>query len=95
MSNFEEQFRSFAQALLGAAIHVSSNRPTLAALEADHRQLVNELAALDKIQCLGLVAALLTLPQFHANTLRLEILQLLIHKNAVGQNLPSYIGLDR
>src|SRR5437899_4632399 len=67
----------------------SAAAPSLEAIESDHKDLQKDLRALDRIESMTLVAGLLTYPQFHANTVRLELLQALLHRNANGTDRPT------
>ncbi len=63
--------------------------PDFAQLEEQHAELTRSLAAFDRAETLAIIAGLLTLPQFHANTIRIEVLQNLVHRNAAGPNKPT------
>jgi hypothetical protein len=68
--------------------------PNLEAIESDHKELQKDLRAFDRIESMTLIAGLLTYPQFHANTVRLELLQTLLHRNAAGSSKPTRKDLE-
>lgn len=85
MDDFERAGSSFGlQGLLASAAP-----PTFDELEAEHPALVSSLSAFRLIDTAALVAALMSYPQFHANTIRLELLQSFVLRHAKGRNVPT------
>ena len=66
-----------------------ANQPNFAEFESENPKLRKQIAAFDRTTTLSAVAALLTYPSLHANTVRLELLQNLVHRNANGPNKPT------
>src|SRR4051812_47744083 len=91
----EDQLQRMAEFMRMAALMASSSRPSLDEIESEHHTLVLELVHFERCSAMSTVAALLTFPEFHANTVRLELLQHLIQRNAKGQRKPSEKGLHR
>ena len=58
-------------------------------LEKEYPKLVEEIRQFDPFRSISIVAGLLTFPGYHRNTIRLEFLQHLIHRNAVGKHTPT------
>jgi hypothetical protein len=77
------------------AISSTEPAPTFAELERQHERLVQELAIFDRATSFSVVAGLLTVPGFHAHTVRLETLLSLIHRNARGGRRPTRETLAR
>lgn len=74
---------------------VGGEGPTWESTEQEHAALVKEIRAFDQATCVTIVAGLLTFPQFHANTIRLEVLQHIIQRNAQGKNQPTRNAVGR
>jgi hypothetical protein len=72
------------EALMG-----SKPAPELEELEKQHATLVKKLKPFKREDVMAIVATLLTYPQFHANTIRLETLQQLVQRNCTGNNIPG------
>jgi hypothetical protein len=64
-------------------------------MEARHPRLVHQLKGFEPFETMSLVAGLLTQPDFHANTVRLEVLQNLILRNAAGDAVPKRNRLEQ
>lgn len=77
------------------AVASFGDSPLFSDLEKQHELLVRELSIFDRNSCLSVVAGLLTFPQFHGYTIRLETLQSLIHRNASGGRRPGRATLAR
>jgi hypothetical protein len=71
------------------AIMAGANTPTFEQIESEHPKLVKQIAAFEPIETSSVLAALLSYPSLHANTVRLELLQNLVHRNAQGINKPT------
>ncbi len=71
------------------AVMAGANQPDFAEVESDNPKLRKQIAAFDRTASLSAVSALLTYPSLHANTVRLDLLQNLIHRNASGPNKPT------
>src|SRR6266542_3492684 len=76
-------------------LFASAAAPDFEAIESDHEELLAQISAFDRIESMTLVAGLLTYPQFHANTVRLELLQALLHRNANGTDKPTRNNIDQ
>lgn len=85
MDNASDTENSFGSNWLMAPAAPTS----LAQLEEAHSTIIQGLAEFDRIETLAIVGGLFTFPGFHANTIRLELLQSFIHRNAVGRNRPT------
>jgi hypothetical protein len=57
--------------------------------------LTNELAANDLLHTVAQIASLLTLPEFHANSVRLEVLMHLAVAHCAGQQKPTWNEIGR
>jgi hypothetical protein len=77
------------------ALAFAGNAPTFEEFEQQQPKLVTELAAFDPQTSVSIVAGLLTYPQFHANTIRLEVLQHLVQRNATGKTRPTRNNVNR
>lgn len=64
-------------------------------IEQAHPSLVRSIERFDGGQTMALVAGLLTVPAYHANTVRLEMLQHLVQRNALGERTPTSRCLGR
>lgn len=71
------------------AVMAGANQRNFAEVEWENPKLRKQIAAFDRTTTLSAVAALLTYPSLHANTVRLELLQNLVHRNANGPNKPT------
>ncbi len=76
---------------LASLTGVASSRdgPSLEDLEKEQAALVESLMKFDRKEAMAMIAALLTYPQFHANTIRLETVQQLAQRNCKGANKPT------
>jgi hypothetical protein len=91
MNEFENAANSFG---LGA-IRAAADPPTYDELEKHHPGLVRQLSGFEPIQSMMAVSGLLTMPGFHANTARLEILQTFIQRNSKGRAAPTRRRLEQ
>jgi len=71
------------------AVMAGANQPNFAEVESENPKLQKQIAAFDRTTTLSAIAGLLTFPSLHANTVRLELLQNLVHRNANGPNKPT------
>lgn len=91
MNDFEKQEAIIAlQGMMAAA-----NAPSFEDIEKQHLKLVRELVGYSREKSMCLVAGISTLPQFHAHTIRVELLQHLIHRNAAGLATPKRNRIDQ
>ncbi len=67
----------------------STDTPELDELERQYATLVSSLKDFSREKTMAVIAALLTYPAFHANTIRLETLQQLAQRNCKGTNKPT------
>jgi hypothetical protein len=79
-----------AQSFVGAqAVLAAADPPSFEQMEAQMPKLVKQINAFDLFETLAMIAGLLSLASLHANTVRLELLQNLVHRNAHGINKPT------
>src|SRR5438552_10489774 len=72
-----------------AGLSGASDTPELEELERQHPALVSALKPFSRDAAVASIAALLTYPAFHANTIRLETLQQLAQRNCQGTSKPT------
>jgi hypothetical protein len=71
------------------AVMGSNDAPNLEELEKEHPGVIKSLKEFERDNVMSIISALLTYPQFHANTIRLEAFQQLTQRNCVGKNKPT------
>jgi hypothetical protein len=79
-------FEAFAEI---AGLMGSTDTPELDELERQYATLVRGITDFSREKTMAIIAALLTYPAFHANTIRLETLQQLVQRNCKGANKPT------
>jgi hypothetical protein len=84
-----EEFPQLEEMAKIAGLMGSAETPALEELERQYPKLVASLKDLIGEKTISLIAALLTYPAFHANTIRLETLQQLAQRNCNGAHEPT------